>query len=173
MAKRVREERRRIVLLVVKGHPGYGIAQILEVLMHFHRQGKWPQASWDNARQDPYDMGLRQMLNSLESLGKVVGIYEDNRVRYFLPEHMASRAEALLPTEDEQAELIPLAQDFIRKTGMPLAFGVTPMLGRVVRIKTPRGLVDTPAHHADPNSDWLAALRYAISELGYEELVAA
>lgn len=173
MAKRVREERRRIIVLVVKGHPGYTHKEILIALNAFHAQGKWPQAPWDNARQDPYDVGLRQMLQALEVLGRVVWLRDERRTaRWYLPEQVSALARAMLPTAEAQEYLMPPALDFTRRTGMRMGFGIKHerrlgLLLRVIRVETPRGLIDFPA------PDWETGLQTAAQELGLEELVTA
>lgn len=64
-------KRRDVILRVIEGEPGLMFKEILERLRELHNEGKWPVAPWLHARQDPYEVGLRQHLKAMERAGLV------------------------------------------------------------------------------------------------------
>lgn len=168
--KAVTDARRAVIVKVLKGHPGATLIRLMRSLEAFHAQGKWPPAPWKYARQEPYRGGVYQMLQSLIHHDVVVGVYEGGTdVHYYLATQIPAKAETMLPAAAEREVLLPIAEEFVRRTGMEIAFGVTGNLTRVVRVQTPRGIIDTPLK---TDADWVRALRHTVEELGYEELAA-
>lgn len=63
--------RREVILDVVCSKPGLTFRALLDELRALHDEGRWPQADWPGARQDPYDVGLRQLLGAMVRDGQV------------------------------------------------------------------------------------------------------
>lgn len=65
VSSEVTQRRKEVVLDCLGENPGCTFKVLLAALGERHAEGRWPQADWKYARNDPYDGGLRQLLDQL------------------------------------------------------------------------------------------------------------
>lgn len=157
----VAEERRKAILAMLRQHPGSTIGDLVALLAESHETNHdWPQAPWPQARNEPYDVGVRQHLYTLLSEGVVRWGRDDElwTARWWAPPRYCAcggekrrpvdeccarcvpeRAAALLPADSAPFEEAIRRE---RRRGVEIVLGVTTDLKRVIRVGTSRGLVE-------------------------------
>lgn len=151
--RQVTEARRAVILAVVARGPVYYPA-LREALEKLHAQGKWPQAEWLHARNEPYDVGTRQHLAALVSKGKLMKVSEPNRFDlYQMPQ-----PELLLPVGVDKTRVQSALDRYRHVYGLGAVAGVTHDMQRVIRVDTARGVVE---HILDRYESWTEALGHA------------
>lgn len=173
------EARREILVGIVRLQPGATVTDVLEAAKAIHAKGKWPQAEWSQARNDPYGVGIRQSLYAMrcnllsytDPDKPLVCLDHDRRElpRWWHRDDVGGLAESMLPEGDEAAELVRIAQRYRREHGRAVVFGVTDALVPVVRIDTGRGVLE---EQVESRYGWMGAL-LRVGLINDEDLVLA
>lgn len=173
----ITEARRDILRGIVKRNPGCTTKDVLAEALKVHERGKWPQASWAGARNEPYSGGIGQMLDqlwwisrratSLESgqALRVTKLYVEGANRYYTFRAARKVLHTLLPQDDERKECEALIRRFQHEAGMEMVLGVEEDGKRLVRIGTGRGIVDW-SFQPYYTLNWVAAIKAAAFEVG-------
>lgn len=66
-------KRRDVIVAVLSEAPSPGLTlkELMVKLRELHAEGEWPAAEWAHARQDPYEVGVRQLIKPMVSAGEV------------------------------------------------------------------------------------------------------
>lgn len=166
--------RRRCLVKIVRANEGALVKDVLAACQLLHEKGDWPQASWAGARNEPYYGGISQMLSSLCWRGDGEGdrlVLDYGERRYYTLKGAEKIADGFLPQGEEREVCTQLIDRFQRDSGMEMALGVYDgsrqsffdRLMPIVRVKTPRGIIDWPK-----KGDWESAIDRAALELGYD-----
>lgn len=100
--KAVTEARRAVILsiLQLQSEPATP-SEITVLLADVHERGDWPQATWNYARNDPYDCGTRQHLEAMAKNGLLELVSDrPDRYRVRVEALVAHAAEALAMQAD-------------------------------------------------------------------------
>lgn len=171
----ITEARRDILRGIVKRNPGCTTKDALAEALKIHERGKWPQASWAGARNEPYSGGIGQMLDQLWYISRRATSLESGQAMRVtklplgqqLVEHLPGCPEGVVAVGaiDERKECEALIRRFQHEAGMELVLGVEEDGKRLVRIGTRRGVVDW---RFDPyyTVNWIAAIKVAALEVG-------
>lgn len=138
--KETTQARRAVIIKVLRmkgGERGLTTDEVIELCEQLHQAGKWPQAEWKHARNDPYRTGVYQHLQALKAQGRIREVrFEDEWAHRW----SAPTVEELMPEDQARFKQAIIEA---RKHGIREAvLGVTPDFKRVIRVRVGRGEVE-------------------------------